>query len=128
MHTSFSLNFAHPSHDYNSELQALLLFTLANRRYSVNLAFLNNPLNNNIESPKLPSHINFKVPCRSTCFFTHFVILITISNLSNNYPVSYAYCDPFFGVIFSPCTLITMLQYTTYNIELVLFFWKLINK
>jgi len=95
-----SLNVNCTPHDYTPLLSLLNLSSLAERRRSNNLSFLNKLLTGLVDSSSLLSFINFRVPVRSTRNSHPFLIPFCTTNFLKNESITrimkLANEDPFF--------------------------------
>jgi len=78
---AYVLKIGHAPHNYFPVLSELNLTSLANRRATANLSFLQKLLDGSIDAPTLLSGINFKVSQHSLRSYTTYLIL----NCSTNY-------------------------------------------
>jgi hypothetical protein len=94
----FILHIRHPPHDYTPISDVLSMETLASRRYSLGVKFLNGLLSGKVHCPYLLSLINFRVPKQSTRSTIPFYVPPCTSNYLANEPMrrlmSLANVDP----------------------------------
>lgn len=86
-YASHSLKMIRLAHNYSLALYRLNLVTIVNRRQRVNLNFLINPLNCQIESPSLLFLILFKIPVRSTSQYVPLELPSFSTNYGSNKPL-----------------------------------------
>jgi hypothetical protein len=106
-HVAYRLNISCPPHDYTPIQRLLSLESLADRRHSVNIAFLSNLLSSKIDSHESLPRVSINIPCRRTRSSVPFRIPLSSSN----------YYDTLLTDHLSLCTLPTLTLHSPSKIE-----------